>query len=172
MMLNKKYKKKAMKVFARNVFKVKKNFSKLLVKFYQVQINISNRASMVRGKHNYIHKKPGAFSDKEIGTSKKFKEKVEELEHLLEDIDRTMEVLNAISDDFFQESYSDCDNLSKASNNSAMSSRRDLTNFFENVSFFGNGDEEIPDRVYFLFLGIGLFIILLFFVIFLSGRKV
>lgn len=126
---------------------------------------------MIRGNKNYSNDVPIVFSEKNISDKPKLKEKLEQLEKLLEEIEKTLEVLNAISDEFFQEGNSDSDNISKVSHNSAMSSRRDLTNFFENVSFFGNSDEEIPDRVFFLFLGLGLFIILLFFVIFISGRK-
>ena len=117
--------------------------------------------------------KPLSFTRNIINNSSVFVKKLEKYELILKETEGFLEILNEINEEYFQDQtrMTEAVNISKRSLMTGLSSKRDLTNFFENVSFINDKEEEIPAHIWFLFCGSGCFITILFFTIFFFGKK-
>lgn len=149
----------------KNLGEVKEGFSNLVVELYQIQISLSNRASLIRQQEEH-----NVFS---FAQTRKVKPgivtiKLNELERVINTIEHCLDKLNEIGDIYFKDGlrYSDC--LSKQSGDS----RRELTKFFDDMAFKSDTEEELSQRHIVILGGIGFFIVILLFIAFLIPKTV
>lgn len=169
----KQYREKARKVITKSILELKKEFSEMLDKLYKSTIDIGNSIESLRQLKRAAEDKPLSFTQKVMNNTTVFKNKLKKYEVILKETESCLEILNELNEEYFQDQTrcTDVMNISKRSLVTGLSSKRDLTNFFDNVSFLGDNEEEIPLHIWYLFIGLGVFITVLFFTIFFFGKR-
>lgn len=150
-----------MKVYNKNFAKVKKVFSKLLVNFFQFKTTFQDRVSIYedeRIKKNEDQSYTTALSTTD-GSGIEDK-KLGKMEKVLYKLELMSDRLNDIADEYFEDIY-DIEAGDSKSINTANSSNRQLSTFFDNVSFVNDG-QEVESKVLWVFIFFVLLIIIVF----------
>lgn len=150
-----------MKVYNKNFAKVKKVFSKLLVNFFQFKTTFQDRVSIYedeRIQQNEDQSYTTALSTTD-GSGIEDK-KLSKMEKVLYKLELMSDRLNDIADEYFEDIFDieagDCKSV-----NTANSSNRQLSTFFDNISFVNDG-QEVESKVVWVFIFFVLLIIIVF----------
>ena len=151
---------------------IKKQFSHLLVLFFQFQIKLTNRTSVLRKSD----KEKISLSDKlTTGTLRTTfediepSEEVNKMDDTLRQLEDTITRLNDISDEFFNKSNDQPNRTTKTSISNLNDETNNLTNVFDNGTFLNTTMDRSRNLHIFFFI-IGFVVILGFIAIFVLGH--
>lgn len=151
-----------MKVYNKNFAKVKKAFSRLLVKFFQFKTTFQDRLSIYEDES--IKKSEDQSYTTALSTTDNSgieDKKLNKMEKVLYKLEIMSDRLNDIADEYFEDIFDIEAGTDSKSVNTANSSNRQLSTFFDNVSFINDG-QEVERKVVWIFVMIILFIVIAF----------
>lgn len=151
---------------------IKKQFSHLLVLFFQFQIQLSNRRSVLIKND----KQKSSISDKlTAGTLRSALADSEpsfevcKMDETLKNLEDVIAKLNEISDDFFKHSNDPGARNTKATITNLNDDNANFTNVFESANLMNKSMEKSP-RMAILFFGLAFIVVVGFVAIFIYGH--
>lgn len=151
---------------------IKKQFSHLLVLFFQFQIKLTNRMSVLRK----TDKQKSSISDKLTAetlrnTSEDIEpsEEVNKMDETLERLEGTIARLNAVSEEFLNKPSENGCRTTKGSTSNLNDETADMTNNFDTITFL-NTTMDRSTNLQYIFIAIGAAVVLGFTAIFYLGH--
>ena len=151
---------------------IKKQFSHLLVLFFQFQIKLTNRMSVLRK----TDKQKSSISDKLTAETLRNtlediepSEEVNKMDDTLKRLEETVTRLNEISDEFFNKPTDNFMRTTKGSVSNLQEETENFTNAFDHGTFL-NTTMERSANLHIFFFGIGFVVVFGFITIFVLGH--